>query len=662
MFFSSGRKALKLVKYTVLAFAVVFTVVFLALLAMVYFEPPQPDVEIQANTKFDIERYLFEDIPKTDTILEIKLKCEKYYPDLTLKLDSQYLNFSYEDYVNYTYNNSNTIAKPAGFIPPGIILIPVEGVIGTVTPYHSSRGEEICDNYNYTYNNSNTIVKPADFIPPSPGIPDVGPPIDPAGGKSIFWEDGSAERPHGKGNTYSNVYDGLICIDFVNDKYLIYNTSNYTGFVYDGLNNTFYSADIKLCYEHENFTLYPKEEKTFCFPIDFSNFPNDQKSTEITIEIIDNNRSDLDSSYVRITKFINITIPSAKIRNLCNNIVKYVSARKPDKQLKTISYNFGQISATDEIKLWFILSVPKYVEFLSTNVEIQNEILDICKDSIIKAIIFLQGLANAIRENLFLFVTFLYAFATVLIAYLTYRSRPILIKAIEEHTSRLRKLAEDWLEEIKFDEVEKPLMVLKKDQFQIEKEFLFEDLKLHIPKEINMLDLWEKFKINIDKYNKLKYELYTDIKNYIEHQTGLSYSSEENLSLSSFNDDYIKRIYELLIGIAKGHLPATPDFKAKTYHSKVKIVTEKEDEIWELHDSSGKLLAYGDEYQINSAKEIGQTMHQNFTNLEFYKSVNRLIELEEILNEQKDKLKLRINDFISIPLYSQKCKYIKMVK
>lgn len=175
----------------------------------------------------------------------------------------------------------------------------------------------------------------------------------------------------------------MICIDSINDKYLIYNTSNYTGFVYDGLNNTFYSADIKLCYEHENFTLYPNEEKTFCFPIDFSSFPNDQESTEITIELIDNNRSNLDSSYVRITKFINITIPSAKIRNLCNNIVKYISARKPDKQLKTISYNFGQISITDEIKLWFILFVPKYVEFLSTNVEIQNEILDIFIDGII---------------------------------------------------------------------------------------------------------------------------------------------------------------------------------------------------------------------------------------------------------------------------------------
>lgn len=624
MFFSSGRKALKLVKYTVLAFAVVFTVVFLALLAMVYFEPPQPNVDIQANTKFDIERYLSEDIPKTDTILEIKLKSEKYYPDLTLKLDSQYLNFSYIDYINYTYNNSD-IVKPLHFIPPCItIRLNGDGI---------DAGDPLTDG-------SPTVVT-----------------------HRIAYYDYM-----NKSDRYSHVYyDAYVYYDSINEKFLICNKSDNTGFVYDCSTNTLYSADIKLylgksVYKDENFPLYPNEEKTFCLRIDFLSVPKDQKSTEITIELIDNNRSNLDSSYVRITKFINITIPSAKIRNLCNNIVKYVSARKPDKRIKAINYNFGQISTTDEIKLWFILFVPKYVEFLSTNVEIQNRILDICKDGVIKAIMFLQGLANAIRDNLFLFVTFLYAFATVLIAYLTYRSRPILIKAIEEHTSRLRKLAEGWLEEIKFDEVEKPLMVLKKDQFQIEKEFLFEDLKLHVPKEINMLDLWEKFKININEYNKLKYELYTDIKNYIEQQTGLSYSSEENLSLSSFNDDYIKRIYELLIGIAKGYLPATPDFKAKAYHSKVKIATEEEDEIWQLHDSSGKLLAYGNEYQINSAKEIGQTMHQNFTNLEFYKSVNRLIELEKILNKQKDELKLKINDFISIPLYSQKCKYIKMVK
>ena len=390
MFFSNGRKALKLRKYTILVFAVV-VVVFLALLA-IYIEPPQPNVDIQANTKFDIERYLSEDIPKTDTILEIKLKSEKYYPDLTLKLDTQYLNFSYEEYVNYTYNSSNTISKPAGFIPPN--GVPVGGgppVIGAfVTPYDSSLEEEI----------------------------DGGGTMH-GGGPSV----GGGGAPGGLTKT---PYHG--CIDSINDKYLIYNTSNYTGFIYDGLNNTFYSADIKLCYEHENFTLYPKEEKTFCFPIDFSNFSNDQKSTEVTIELIDNNRSnlDLDSSYVRITKFINMTIPSANIRNLCNNIVKYVSARKPDNQIKTINYNFEQISTADEIKLWFILFVPKYVEFLSTNVEIQNEILDILEGSIRKALLWpllaisfisklWQGLSS---EGRLLFVTFLYVIATAAICLL----------------------------------------------------------------------------------------------------------------------------------------------------------------------------------------------------------------------------------------------------
>lgn len=143
MFFSSGRKALKLRKYTILVFAVV-AVVFLVLLAMAYSEPPQPNVDIQANTKFDIERYLFEDIPKTNNLLEIKLKSEKYYPDLTLKLDAQYLNFSYEDYINYTYNNSNTIAKPAGFIPPGFsVMEAIETDIPSTGTSHPSLEEEI---------------------------------------------------------------------------------------------------------------------------------------------------------------------------------------------------------------------------------------------------------------------------------------------------------------------------------------------------------------------------------------------------------------------------------------------------------------------------------------------------------------------------------------
>ena len=206
MFFSNGRKALKLRKYTILVFAVV-VVVFLALLA-IYIEPPQPNVDIQANTKFDIERYLSEDIPKTDTILEIKLKSEKYYPDLTLKLDTQYLNFSYEEYVNYTYNSSNTISKPAGFIPPN--GVPVGGgppVIGAfVTPYDSSLEEEI----------------------------DGGGTMH-GGGPSV----GGGGAPGGLTKT---PYHG--CIDSINDKYLIYNTSNYTGFIYDGLNNTFYQKDM----------------------------------------------------------------------------------------------------------------------------------------------------------------------------------------------------------------------------------------------------------------------------------------------------------------------------------------------------------------------------------------------------------------------------------
>jgi hypothetical protein len=686
---------------------------------MVYFEPHQPNVDIQANTKFGIERYLFKDTPKTDNILEIKLKSENYYADLTLKLDSQYLNFSYEDYINYTYNNSNIIAKPAGFIPPGFIHereddsktdrpfkdtiseklpyaaveeddgmethiscsknanhhdfaqeegigggAPVHGGVdasGDFTCYHGSREEEserMNDENNSTANNSDAMAEPVDGVP---------------------WSGHTPKTLHSPSLFIQKVYDDLICIDSINDKYLIYNTSNYTGFIYDGLNDTFFSADIKLCYEHKNFTLYPNEEKTFCFPIDFSSFPKDQKSTEITIELVDNNRSNLDSSYIQITKFINKSIPSAKIKNLCNNIVGYVAARKSDKRIKTINYNFGEISATDEIKLWFILFVPKYVEFLNTNVEIQNKIVDILEGSIRKALLIWpllaisfisklwQGLSS---EDRLLFVTFLYVIATAAIAYLTYRSRPILMKAIEEHTLRLRKLAEDWLKEIVFDELKKPLRELKQDHFQIEKEFLFEDLKLHIPKEINMLNLWEKFKININDYNNLKWELYRALKDYIIKQTQLNYSSEKNITSVSFNDYYIMVIYPFLIkSVKEGHI-IEPNIIKKRRKSKV-IKLEKEDEIWELYDISGNLLAYGDEYQIKAAYEIVSTLYHNFGEFQkqkiakesaLYKSLSRLIELEKILNKQKDELRLKINDFISIPLYTKKCKYIKMVK
>jgi len=129
-------------------------------------------------------------------------------------------------------------------------------------------------------------------------------------------------------------------------------------------------------------------------------------------------------------------------------------------------------------------------------------------------------------------------------------------------------------------------------------------------------------------------------------------------------------IYPFLIKSAKeGHI-IEPNIIKKRRESKV-IKTEKEDEIWELYDSSGNLLAYGDEYQIKSAYEIISTLYHNFVEFQkqkiakesaLYKSLSRLIELEKILNKQKDELRLRINDFISIPLYSQKCKYIKMVK
>ena len=431
MFFSSRRGALKLLKYAILVFAVVFTVVFLALLAMVYIEPPQPNVDIQANTKFDIERYLSEDISKTDNILEIKLKAENHYPDLTLKLDSQYLNFSYEDYINYTYNNSNTSVKPAGFIPSGLVLrstvekpIPVEedysktdipctDTISGKRPYAAveEEGVTVTDVSGGDFRNTLSMGEDATIGPePVDGSP---------------WSGYTPKTPHSPFPFYSKVYDDLICIDSINDKYLIYNTSNYTGFIYDGLNNTFYSADIKLCNEHENIPLYPKEEKTFCFPIDFSSFLKDQKSTEITIELVDNNRSNLDSSYIQITKFINKSIPSAKIKNLCNNIVDYVAARKSDKRIKTINYEFGQISTTDEIKLWFILFVPKYVEFLNTNIEIQNKMIDIFQKYATKVITyllyimsiflhFLQGLVNAMMANYLLLVTFLYFLATVM--------------------------------------------------------------------------------------------------------------------------------------------------------------------------------------------------------------------------------------------------------
>lgn len=121
--------------------------------------------------------------------------------------------------------------------------------------------------------------------------------------------------------------------------------------------------------------------------------------------------------------------------------------------------------------------------------------------------------------------------AAYLTALLNWRSSPVLLATKEKHSRDLMEVLDDWRQEL----VTRGLPgyyppTVEQQPFSIEQHILFDDLKNHVPSELEIFKLWDRFKHMSAELDK-KLVTYCDhIKGHLERHGGLNVLSREEES------------------------------------------------------------------------------------------------------------------------------------
>lgn len=134
--------------------------------------------------------------------------------------------------------------------------------------------------------------------------------------------------------------------------------------------------------------------------------------------------------------------------------------------------------------------------------------------------------------NLGLLLLALSALAALATAVLNYLSRPLLVRTIERHSDELKKIAQNWLDEIPIIPDPRLPLTIEPDPIKIPSEdlLLFHDLKEHSPRELKVFETWNTFKQKLDEYNQKRYSICAKVIEHItpETQIPITSKSEDN--------------------------------------------------------------------------------------------------------------------------------------
>jgi len=265
---------------------------------------------------------------------------------------------------------------------------------------------------------------------------------------------------------------------------------------------------------------------------------------------------------------------------------------------------------------------------------------------------YLKDYLNYIKEILSIpvIVSLIVSLPTLAVSlYVSYKlaiRREMRLRTIESHSKALRDLARRWLQGIPSvfpaktpKTSEQPL-----EKILIEKEHLFSDLKNHIPPDLKLLEIWEKFKKDLGEYEKKRFSLFQEILEDCKERTKLPYNPDFKKGYG-FSTHFITHIYSDIFSGVEGYEPDSPSARTK--------IEKEGKELWTL---SGYGLVQGSKEEIEKAKKVWEEFLQKS---KFISKAKGLLKDQESLQETNNELRRCINDFISIPLYRGECKYIK---
>lgn|GEM_PF-1921321 len=234
------------------------------------------------------------------------------------------------------------------------------------------------------------------------------------------------------------------------------------------------------------------------------------------------------------------------------------------------------------------------------------------------------------------------------------RERLLLIRTIERHSDDLKALAKIWLNEIpSIDDPSKMMIHEPTQPFEsmVGKEYLFSDIKEHVPSRLDLFPTWENFKSKFYEYNKKRNSLFKKIQEDIEARTELPY--DPNFDLHSISEHFIEVVYEDAFQLAR-------DKKQRWLYEMPKV---KEVDKGFLLTVAAHGLAYGTRSECEKADKVLGDLLSGLKESEYLVLAKALLEDKKKLDDLRNDLILKVNDFISIPILpNTECKYIKLSK
>jgi hypothetical protein len=258
-------------------------------------------------------------------------------------------------------------------------------------------------------------------------------------------------------------------------------------------------------------------------------------------------------------------------------------------------------------------------------------------------------------------VTLIIAIITAFVAYLNYRTRPLLVRTKEKHSEDLKRVLENWLAQLVSEgsiiasliPAEIPCHL----NLSIEQDPLFPDLREHMPEGVDLVSQWQNLKTACVPYDTGRGRLYDRIYDDVcKIRQGLSVDE-------FFARNFTEVIYEEASHLAEGDTARSLDGRLKT-EQYVEQTPSGPKTRFEYFMGSWRLVSGHNEQQVNRVATYLPTALENMshpgtTEARYVEEARRLKVIRDTLIEDSEELIQSIKDVLAIPILTGNCRYIK---
>lgn len=247
------------------------------------------------------------------------------------------------------------------------------------------------------------------------------------------------------------------------------------------------------------------------------------------------------------------------------------------------------------------------------------------------------------------------AFST---AYLTWRSRAILLATKEKHSDDLKAVLEQWKgESVQMYTTFDPAYPYSPppNKFPIEQVVLFSDLKNHLPKELRLMATWDDFKKKWLEVEAQEVSYQQSVRASLEHYTGLQALTldDEGKQNSGITRLCVGTWYSYMISLARyGKIP-TINLEVVPEHNPTQVVG--------INSGAWVISPKASQVRDSLLQMVSDLRNQRYDSViyDLLQKGKTVVRVQDEMESLKEILSNRIEEAKAIPILTGNCKHIR---